>query len=178
MKLLNLGCGTRYNDEWINIDFRSASPSVLAHDLRVGIPFPSGTFDVVYHSNVIEHFTKEDAPKFLKECYRVLKYGGILRVAYPDLEQIVTHYIRLLREIKNGNQEFVNDYDWIMLEFFDQTVRNSSGGDMAKYFIRDSIPNRDFVLFRCGIEAEKLIQSGKQRYLNLVNPSAPPPENP
>jgi predicted SAM-dependent methyltransferase len=166
MKLLNLGCGTRHHDEWTNIDFCSTGTSVMAYDLRKGIPLDSETFDVVYHSNLIEHFSKEDAQEFLKECYRVLRYGGILRIAYPDLEQIVLHYIRLLKEMKNENLEFADDYDWIMLELYDQTVRNSSGGDMAKYFIRDSIPNKEFVLLRCGVEAKKLIQRGRQRYLD------------
>jgi predicted SAM-dependent methyltransferase len=164
MKLLNLGCGYRYNVSWTNIDFKSTGPDVIAHNLRKGIPFENENFDVVYHSNVIEHFSKEEAPFFIQECYRVLKYNGILRIAYPDLETLIHHYIRLLNEIRSGNVIYSDDYDWIMLELLDQSVRNYSGGNMLKYFIRESIPNEEFVVSRCGDEAKKLIDYGKKLF--------------
>jgi hypothetical protein len=54
---------------------------------------------------------------------------------------------------------------WIMLELYDQTVRNFSGGEMFQYFVRESIPNENFVLERCGVEAKKLIESGRKRFI-------------
>jgi predicted SAM-dependent methyltransferase len=115
-QLLNLGCGHRYHAEWTNIDFHSTGENVIGYNLLKGIPFKDTTFDMVYHSHVIEHFSKEDAPNFLRECYRVLKQNGIIRIAFPDLEQIVSHYMRLLKEMKNGDTRHEADYDWIMLE--------------------------------------------------------------
>ncbi|MDR3058025.1 MAG: methyltransferase domain-containing protein [Prevotella sp.] len=164
LKLLNLGCGSRYHHEWTNIDFHSTGKSVIGHNLLKGIPFDDKTFDLVYHSNVIEHFSKADAPEFINECYRVLKPNGILRVVFPDLEKIVRQYIRLLAELQNNNSQYESDYDWIMLELFDQMVRNVSGGEMFQYFVRESIPNEKFVLERCGIEAKNLIKAGKLEY--------------
>jgi hypothetical protein len=61
-----------------------------------------------------------------------------------------------------------DDYDWIMLELFDQIVRNYSGGNMLKYFIRNSIPNEEFVISRCGKEAKSLIEIGKNIYLESL----------
>jgi predicted SAM-dependent methyltransferase len=167
MELLNLGCGNRYNTSWTNIDFNSTGHGVMAYNLTKGIPFEKETFDVVYHSNVIEHFSKDGAIEFIKECFRVLRPNGVIRIAYPDLEKIILHYFRILNEIKN-NSQLKNDYDWIMLELFDQTVRNYSGGYMLKYFIRDSIPNEDFVISRCGKEAEQLIENGRNIYLESL----------
>ncbi|GHV13873.1 hypothetical protein FACS189491_09440 [Spirochaetia bacterium] len=161
MNLLNLGCGTRYHNDWTNVDFHSTGSNVIAHNLLNGIPFKDGIFDVVYHSNVIEHFSKEDAPVFIQECYRVLKKDGIIRIVFPDLEQIVLHYIRLLGELKNNKKEYDDDYNWIMLELFDQTVRNYSGGEMAKYLKGDVIPNEQFVISRLGIEGKYIINQGK-----------------
>lgn len=93
MKLLNLGCGSRFHPAWVNIDTAPAEPSVVAHDLREGIPFPDAEFDAVYHSHVLEHFPKRSAGPFLAECLRVLRPGGILRVAVPDLERIARGYL-------------------------------------------------------------------------------------
>jgi predicted SAM-dependent methyltransferase len=166
-QFLNLGCGHRYHDEWTNVDFRRTGKNVIAANLLKGIPFNNDTFDMVYHSHAIEHFSKQDAPKFLKECYRVLKPNGIIRIAFPDLEQMVSHYIRLLKELQNGNMQYEPDYDWIMLELYDQTVRNISGGEMFQYFVRDSIPNEKFLLERCGIEAKKLIELGKKQFIEI-----------
>ena len=144
---------------------------LLPINLLNGIPFKDETFDFVYHSHVIEHFSKESAPKFLMECYRVLKQNGVIRIAFPDLEQIVYHYTRLLKELKGGNMLYESDYDWIMLELYDQTVRNVSGGEMFKYFISETIPNEKFLLERCGIEVKNLINAGKEVYLNNTNRS-------
>src|ERR1700743_2591931 len=89
---LNLGCGHHFNKRWVNVDFVSIGDDVIGHNLLKGIPFDDSSFEVVYHSHVLEHFQKRDAVKFIDECYRVLKPGGTIRVVIPDLEQIVTHY--------------------------------------------------------------------------------------
>lgn len=168
MKFLNLGCGTRFHSAWTNIDFVSTGEGVIAYNLAQGIPFPDNSFDVVYHSHVLEHFSKTAAKSFLLECYRVLCPQGILRVVIPDLEQIARTYITALELASSGSQEWAANYEWILLEMYDQTVRNHSGGEMAKYFSRKCIPNQEFVLKRCGIEAKQLISDG---YLHPQEPS-------
>jgi predicted SAM-dependent methyltransferase len=59
MRLLNLGCGSRWHPDWTNLDRVAAGPGVLAHDLRLGIPFPDGHFDAVYHAHLLEHLAPE-----------------------------------------------------------------------------------------------------------------------
>lgn len=159
MKYLNLGCGNCYHQDWINIDLYSNDPQVITHDLSKGIPFPEGSCDIVYHSNIIEHFRCEDAQAFIKECFRVLKPGGILRVATPDLEQICRIYLETLTSLKNGDIYRDPDYEWILLEMYDQTVRESSGGQMLTYLSQNPIPNEEFVLERIGEEGRGILRS-------------------
>jgi predicted SAM-dependent methyltransferase len=147
---LNLGCGDRYHPDWTNVDIVSTGESVIAHDLTQGIPFPDASFDVVYHSHVIEHIPKTEAESFLKECYRVLRPQGVLRVVFPDLEQIAKTYLMALEKASNGSQEWADNYEWIMLEMYDMTVRNDSGGEMVAYLARKNIAE-EFVKQRCGI---------------------------
>jgi predicted SAM-dependent methyltransferase len=156
MKLLNLGCGKRFHQDWINLDFTSTHPDVIAHNLLNGLPYEDESIDVVYHSHVLEHFSKSDGEKFISECYRVLKKGGIIRIALPDLEIIAREYLNNLERSLNLEYEAEFDYDWIILEMYDQTVRNYSGGEMAKYLFQEIIPNETYVFSRIGQEGKAI----------------------
>ena len=157
MKLLNLGCGQKFHKDWVNIDFISNNEYVVQHNLLAGIPVGDSEVDVVYHSHVLEHFSKDDGFRFIEECFRVLNTNGIIRIAVPDLETIATEYLRNLQLAIEGNVTAKHNYEWIMLEFFDQTVRNESGGDMKHYLYQPNIENESYVYQRLGSEA-KLIR--------------------
>ena len=163
---LNLGCGGRYRDGWININFTSTGPGVISANLGKGIPFPAESFEVVYHSHVLEHFTKSAAVDFLKECHRVLRHGGVIRVVVPDLEAIARNYLLALERAKAGIEGWDHNYDWMMLEMYDQAVRNQSGGEMARYLFNESITNEQFVTDRCGMEVRNLIEAGRKSRSN------------
>jgi SAM-dependent methyltransferase len=166
MRYLNLGCGGHYHPDWTNVDFVSTGEGVIAHNLRQGLPFPEASFDAVYHSHVLEHFPRAEAPFFLQECLRVLRSGGILRVVIPDLEQIARLYLQALEQASQGSAEWVHHYDWIMLEMYDQTVRDRSGGGMADYLAADPVHNQNFVIQRLGREAKSLIAALQQSKQN------------
>jgi predicted SAM-dependent methyltransferase len=157
IKLLNLGCGYRFHPTWTNVDFKSTGPEVITHDIGKGLPFESKSFDAVYHSHLLEHFPKNHVSKFLSECLRVLKPGGTLRVVVPDLETIARLYLLLMEKSLNGDEEAQKRYEWIMLELFDQMVRNTSGGAMLDYWRQDPMMAEDFVIQRLGSEAKDAI---------------------
>ena len=169
MKYLNIGCGNNYstNNEWTNLDFVANGIKVMPYNLLKGIPFENNNFDLVYHSHLLEHFTKDDGEKMIEECFRVLKPGGVLRIAVPDLEQIIKNYLNLL-EIGNRNpaDEAIRiNYDWIMLEMYDQTVRNYGGGKMGAYIMQETLKNENFIFDRIGEEG-KIIRNN---YLTEIN---------
>lgn len=163
--MLNLGCGHCVNPDWVNVDFVKTGVNVISHNLLEGIPFLNNEFDVVYHSHLLEHFSKVEGTNFIKECYRVLKPGGIIRIAVPDLETISKEYLNNLQRAINNDPNAEFDYDWIMLEMYDQTVRNQSGGEMAKYLFRTELPNREYVFSRIG-DVGKYIQGS---FINSIN---------
>lgn len=157
MDCLNLGCGSHFHPDWVNVDFVSTGEGVIAHNLRQGLPFADESFDVVYHSHVLEHFPKDEVPFFLSECWRVLRPEGILRVVIPDLEQIARLYLTALEHALAGSTEWADHYNWLVLEMYDQVVRERSGGSLATYLAQNPLPNQSFVLSRIGKEAETLI---------------------
>lgn len=158
-RLLNLGCATKYHSDWVNVDFQSTGDGVIAHNLNEGIPFEEKSFDVVYHLHLLEYFSKSQAVLFLKECFRVLDVGGIIRVVVLDLEQIAKSYLTLLEKSLRGDSEAQKRYEWIMLELFDQMVRNVSGGEMLEYWKQDPMPAEPFVFERMGSEVLNILKS-------------------
>lgn len=174
MNYLNLGCGNRFNPEWVNISFTSNSPYVKAHDLRKGIPYRDEQFEVVYHSHLLEHLSKEDGIKLMDECFRVLKHGGIIRVVVPDLESIALIYLNSLQKALDGGSDWQHHYDWIMLELYDQAVRLDPGGDMLRYLKQMPIPGEPFILNRIGEEGHRIQRSVGTGTLNKPSFSANP----
>jgi len=130
-RYLNFGCGKRFSEQWINIDFDSDSPAVQRVNLLTGFPFPDDTFDAVYSSHVLEHFDRAAGSFLLRESKRVLKPGGLLRIVVPDLEASCAEYLRILR-LPDGPEKR-RLYPWIMIELLDQMVRMKPGGEMGSF---------------------------------------------
>ncbi|WP_343523793.1 methyltransferase domain-containing protein [Pedobacter sp.] len=173
MKYLNLGCGHNFstNKIWTNLDFVVTEEGVIAHNLLAGVPFEDESFNLVYHSHVLEHFSRKDGKKFLQECFRVLAKAGVIRIAIPDLERIAETYLKMLKlGIANEDDDVIRaNYNWMMLEMYDQTVRNYGGGEMADYLFQEEIINEDFVYERIGEEGKEI----RNYYLNQSKDKKP-----
>jgi len=91
MLKINLGCGWRnFGDEWIHID--AGDYNHLDYTNINKLEFKNNSVDLLYASHVIEYFDREEIKPLLKEWKRVLKPGGILRLAVPNFEQMIKLY--------------------------------------------------------------------------------------
>jgi len=149
-KMLNIGCGHRFHKDWVNIDIDPASPKVKKVNILQGLPYPDNSFDVVYHSNVLEHLPKQKGAEMISECFRVLNTGGILRLNVPDLEKICREYLLNMEKAIVGNEMAGHNYDWMLIEMLDQVSRNKGGGEMAEYLSQPQLPNIEFLRYRLG----------------------------
>lgn len=77
---INFGCGSNLLDGWINKDAEC--------DIRKPLPFADGVADRILAEHVCEHVTHQEAWNFFVECKRILKRGGVLRVAIPDVTRM------------------------------------------------------------------------------------------
>lgn len=162
-RLLNVGCGRCYHQDWTNIDLVAHGPGVRQYDLRSGLPYEDGSFDAVYHSHVLEHLTPQDARGMLAECKRVLRPGGVLRLAVPDLEGIARGYLKTLESAASGDELEMANHRWMTLELIDQLVRQRGGGEMGQaMWNRDSV-NLEFVRSRIGGEMGDHKNSGTRK---------------
>lgn len=76
--------------EWVNIDIEPTADIVI--DVTKGLPFKDNSAVFVYNGHFIEHFELDEGQTILKDCYRVLEKGGILRIATPDLDYVINKY--------------------------------------------------------------------------------------
>jgi predicted SAM-dependent methyltransferase len=169
-RLLNLGCGALFHPDWVNVDIKSRDPLVIEHDLQTPLPFADNTFQAVYHSHVLEHLSRNQAPPFLRECVRVLAPGGVLRVAVPNLENIVRLYIKYLDQALAGDEQAAKNHEWMTLELLDQMVRESSGGAIKEYWQQNPMPAEELVLARAGKEVRNFLDT----FRSAAAPEPPP----
>jgi SAM-dependent methyltransferase len=160
--LLNLGCGGASHPAFVNVDL-VAGPGIIGHDLTQGIPFPNATFDLVYHSTMLSTMRPADALMLTRECRRVLKPGGVLRVVTEDLEQMCRVYLAKLDAACQGDRTSAADYEWMILELYDQATREFSGGEMARFVCRDPLPNEEFICSRVGEQGRGMISGARAR---------------
>jgi predicted SAM-dependent methyltransferase len=90
---LHLGCGLEYKEGWLNIDlFHPWQHQDLRWNLLNGLPFRSASAEAVFHEHLLEHVSLESALRLMRETYRVLKPGGIVRVGVPDAGRYIQSY--------------------------------------------------------------------------------------
>jgi SAM-dependent methyltransferase len=116
---LNLGSGPRATPGWVCIDrspniWLSRSPQLKAILRRVGVlndahmlgwdkdiqrgdirrlDYKAGTVDAIYSSHTLEHLYLDEAQQVLNEAARVLKQGGLVRLALPDASEMARRFI-------------------------------------------------------------------------------------
>lgn len=61
--------------------------NVIHYDIVSGIPFGENTIPAIYSSHFLEHLFQEDAAALIRECYRVMRPGGIVRICVPSLRE-------------------------------------------------------------------------------------------
>lgn len=107
---LNIGCGKKHLSGFVNMDI--AQPFDKKLDARKGLPYPDQTVDGVYSEHLFEHLTQAEGLGFLRECRRVLKPGGVVRIAMPDLDEIVNRYVS--EDWRGDGDMFKLGFEWVV----------------------------------------------------------------
>lgn len=97
---LHLGCGGNRMSGWVNIDTGGADVNA---DLTKPWPFPDASARLMYTEHMLEHMTPTDGEACLREAFRVLKPGGVIRIALPS----VSHLCKLVAEGRWKEQDWL-----------------------------------------------------------------------
>jgi SAM-dependent methyltransferase len=106
------------------------------------LPFVNESFDHIYSSHVIEHFSHQDTKRIITEWTRCLKLGGVFEVRCPDLRA------RALLFFFNPNSENIKNI------YGGQDYEGNSHGCGFSYGLLKT------VLLSCGITKIKRIVNG------------------
>ena len=98
---LNIGSFTvMLHNGWINTDIIDLTSYALANqykflqmDSRGSFPFENNSVDFIVSSHMLEHLDWNEGLNFLRESYRVMKPGAVMRIAVPDLATMTMKYL-------------------------------------------------------------------------------------
>lgn len=103
-KILNLGGGNVLFDRWLTADVTPRADVYM--DVTRPLPLPDESVDVVYSEEVIEHISREQGDSMLRECFRVLKPDGWLRLTTPSLDYFARRALAVPEHVAEINSIF------------------------------------------------------------------------
>jgi SAM-dependent methyltransferase len=187
--LLHLGCGLTTPDNWLNVDGslqvefakrprlkqllvnigvypRSQadipwSPNVLRLNLRKQLPFEDRSFTAIYSSHTFEHLYHNEAVTLARECYRIMKPGGICRIVVPDLTVAIQRYL------VNSSQPEITDAADRLMDELGLYSRSSKPGILGTYHNITSFHNHKWVYDAKSLK-QLLIEAG---FSEVSNPT-------
>lgn len=162
---LHLGCGPKYLHGFLNIDGNLFNKLDLWLDIRNGLPFRGDSVDSIYSTHMFEHFYSDELDRLLRECLRVLKPGGGMRLLVPNLESAIKAY----------NENRINWFDSYPRHF------DSLGGRFSNFVFCDGQHRTAFdfaymeeVLGKAGFRSVERSAEGQSRLYQNNTPSYEP----
>jgi predicted SAM-dependent methyltransferase len=90
VRKLQIGTGSQPLEGWLNTDLAPERPKVIFMDATRRFPLPDNSFEYIFTEHIIEHLSYQDGRAMLKESLRVLRPGGRMRIATPDLQVLLS----------------------------------------------------------------------------------------
>jgi predicted SAM-dependent methyltransferase len=90
VRKLQIGAGPTQSQGWLTTDIQAKLRRKTVYlDAIAPYPIPDASIDYVFSEHMIEHVPYAGARAMLSECHRVLKRGGRIRLATPDLTRML-----------------------------------------------------------------------------------------
>lgn len=109
VRKLQLGTGTNPLAGWLNTDIVPSGAGIVFLDSTKPFPIEDASFDYVFSEHHIEHLTYAEGLITLRECYRVLRPGGRIRIATPSLETLIGLYTGQTDDVQQRYIRFITD---------------------------------------------------------------------
>jgi predicted SAM-dependent methyltransferase len=84
---LHIGGGWHLIEGWLNTDI-ALVPGVMHMDATRPFPLKDETFQYLFTEHMVEHIPYGQFITMLRECHRVMREGGVIRITTPDLNAL------------------------------------------------------------------------------------------
>jgi predicted SAM-dependent methyltransferase len=119
VRKLQLGANRNGLEGWLNTDLHTIPGKAFSMDVSKPFPIPDQSIDFIFSEHLIEHIPSHIGAHMLKECKRILKPSGVLRVATPDLNVL----LGLLKDdLNEAQQKYISSF--VELCLYDYTPKN------------------------------------------------------
>ena len=85
---LQIGCGTNILESRVNTDIDPREEGLFL-DARKRLLFDDFTFPHIFREHLIQHLEYQEGVNLFRECLRIPKPGGKLRIATPDIRFLI-----------------------------------------------------------------------------------------
>lgn len=115
---------------WTTVDMRDGA-DIRLNLIDSPLPFQDNEIESIYTSHTLEHIFPDRIYFVLKECRRVLKQSGIMRIVVPDIDVAIKLYINQEKKIKNKDNptkmKFLPDFPIYYLSswFFSYSIKEN-----------------------------------------------------
>ncbi|MFV5688940.1 class I SAM-dependent methyltransferase [Flavobacterium sp. ZT3R25] len=128
IKKIQIGCGTNFLEGWLNTDIKN-NDKIIYLDAGEKFPLESDSFDFVYSEHLFEHLKTGQQLNMLTESFRILKKGGVMRIATPNISF-------LFRLFENPNTPEMIDYvNWAVKNIPHLFEANNMVVDQEEHYV-------------------------------------------
>jgi predicted SAM-dependent methyltransferase len=172
VKKLQIGSGINHYEGWLNTDYDAGIPGVLQMDATKFFPFEDNVFDFIFCQHMIEHISYQDGQFMLKECLRVLKPMGKVRISTPNLAMVCGLCTTAPNELQRSYMDW-SKATWVpdAPKASPAFVINNFFRNWGHQFIYDKVTLRE-AIERAGFQMVQdfaLNESGDSVFQNLEN---------
>ena len=172
---LHIGCGKKYLPGYTHIDVIDYEHVDFVCDARRLPMIMNGTVSEIYACHILEHVERNEVGNVLQEWNRVLRPGGMLRIAVPDFEAIVEEYVekrdlKCFQGLLYGGQTY--DYNFHHVAFDFEMIKKllESGGfsEVRRYDWREFLPTEGYDDYSRAYLPHMDFANGRLMSLNVI----------
>ena len=144
---LHIGCGRKYLSGYKHLDVIPYEHVDFECDARKLDIFADKSVAEIYACHILEHVERDQVVGVLREWCRVLKAGGVIRIAVPDFEALMQQYmdgqpLLSFQGLLYGGQTYDYNFHHVAFDFnlLKAFLEDAGFMEIQRYDWRDFLP--------------------------------------